>query len=289
MEENLSDILFPHRSKINRHQVIFWFLITLLLILRLPILGLTTYLVPSTFNWVVPLYEIGTYTIIAFLIWWERDNLQLHHMDGLAIFLIIIFKPLSTLILHFWIPSNPLAFPKIISFAFFIPSVTLLILILRKKIKIKNGTWHSIRWFIAGGFFGVLLMIIEGIIMIKYLNSPFPINPGAEAWFYPIYQIGFAAVPEEPLFRGFLWGGMKKAGLKDFWILITQTVAFTLAHIYYLNTPKAVLYLIIIFINSLCMGILVWKSRLLSSTIAFHGFANGSILAQYWMYSLLFK
>ncbi len=285
----MNDSSIPLKSKMDLHQFIFWFLISLLLILRLPILGLTTYLVPSTFKWVVPLYEIGTYLIIIFLIWWERENLQIHHMDGLAIFLIIIFKPLSTLILHFWIPSNPMAFPKTISLAFFIPSVILLTLVLRKKITAKIDTWRSIRWFIAGGFLGVLLMVIEGIIMIKYLNSPFPINPGAEGWFYPFYQIGFAAVPEEPLFRGFLWGGMKKAGIKDFWILIIQTVAFTLAHIYYLNTPKAILYLIIIFINSLCMGILVWKSRLISSTIAFHGFANGSSLAQFWVYSLLFK
>jgi membrane protease YdiL (CAAX protease family) len=210
-------------------------------------------------------------------------------MDGLAIFLIIIFKPLSTLILHFWIPSHPMAFPKIISFAFFIPSLALLILIFRKKIKIKIETWRSIRWFTVGGFLGTLLMIIEGVIMIEYLNSPIPRNPGAEALFYPIYQIGYAAIPEEPLFRGFLWGGMKRAGLKDFWILIIQTVAFTFAHIYYLNSARPILYLIIIFINSLCLGILVWKSRLLSSTIAFHGFANGSHLAQFWVYSLLFK
>lgn len=280
---------FPLRSKIDRHQLIFWFLIALLIILRLPMLGLMTYLVPSTFNWVVPLYEIGTYTIIAFLIWWEKDNLQLHHIDGLALFLIIIFKPLSTLILYFWIPSNPMAFPKIISLAFFIPSVILLTLVLWKKIIAKIDTWRSIRWFIAGGFLGVLLMVIEGIIMIKYLNTPFPLNPGTEAWFYPIYQIGYAAVPEEPLFRGFLWGGMKKAGLKDFWILVIQTVTFTIAHIYFLDSSTPILYLILIFIESLCLGILVWKSRLLSSTIAFHGFANGSNLAQFWIYSLLFK
>lgn len=285
----MKPLIFPNNLNKTHHQIIFWSLVILLLILRLLLLGLTTYLVPSSMTWIEPLYEVGTYVIIVFLIWWERDSLQLHHIDGLAIFLIIFFKPLTSLILYFWIPSNSLAFPKIASFVLLISSAILLTLLLRKKIIVKNETCRSIRWFIVGGFLGILLMVVEGAIMIKFLDRPFPMNPGTEAWFYPIYQIGYAAVPEEPLFRGFLWGGMKKAGINDFWILIIQTVAFTFAHVYYLNTPMVILYLIIIFINSLFMGILVWKTRLLSSTIAFHGFANGSTLAQFWIYSILFK
>ena len=281
--------VIPDNSKKNQHQFIFWLLIALLLLLRIPLLGWATYLVPTSITWIEPLYEIGTYVIIVFLIWWERDNLLIHHMDGLAIFIILIFKPLSLIILRKWTPNSPIAFPNLLSLIFFIAAIFLAILILRKKFEIKIETRRTIFWLIIGGLIGICIMTLEGFIMIKYFNSPFPRNPGSEAWVYPIYQFGFAAVPEEPLFRGFLWGGLKKAGLKDLWILIIQALLFTIAHIYYLNNSQAIIFLVLIFINSLFMGIIVWKSRLLSSSIAFHGFANGSHLVQFWVYTMLFK
>lgn len=275
--------------KTVNHQVVFWTALVLLLILRIPLFSWVVYWIPSTAAWIHPLFEIGTYTLIVFLIWWERENLQIHHMDALAIIIIILFKPLSTIILFFWVPNDPIAFPNLLSFSFSIVAFILIVLILRKKIVLRMEIRRTIFWFIVGGFLGIALFIVEGIIMIKYLNIPTPINPGNTAWIYPIYQLGYAAVPEEPFFRGFLWGGLKKAGVKDLWILLIQAALFTSSHIHLITRSQPILLFGCIFIDAIIMGVLVWRSRLLSSTLSFHGFANGSAIAQYWVYSFLFR
>ena len=86
----------------SRHSVVFWTALSILLTLRIPLESWLGYLVPATAAWVEPLYEIGTYSLIAFLIWWERDQLALYHLDPLATIIIIFFKPLSTILLPGW-------------------------------------------------------------------------------------------------------------------------------------------------------------------------------------------
>jgi hypothetical protein len=36
--------------------------------------------------------------------------------------------------------------------------------------------------------------------------------------------MGYAAIDEEPLVRGFLWDALKGMGIKDLWILFIQAV-----------------------------------------------------------------
>lgn len=277
------------RITVPNHQVVFWIAIVLMFILRIPLLSWVVFIIPSTEVWIDPLFEIGTFTIIVFLIWWERKNLQIHHMDALAIIILIIFKPLSTIILSLWVPKSPIAFPNLLSFSFLIVAVILTVLLLRKKIITRIATLKTILWFFLGGLIGIVVFVLEGVIMIRYFNSPIPFNPGSNAWIYPIYQFGYAAVPEEPFFRGFLWGGLKKVGLQEFWILLIQAAIFTSGHIHLLSLSQPVLNLGLIFIGAVIMGVFVWRSRMLSSTMAFHGFANGSAIVQYWVYSFLFK
>ncbi len=45
----------------------------------------------------------------------------------------------------------------------------------------------------------------------------------------------------------------------------------------------------VLFINGIVFGLFVWRSRSLASSMAAHGFANGSVLVQYWVYSFLFQ
>lgn len=145
--------------EINRQGTVFWIVLSILLILRIVLASWTTYLFPATSVWIEPLYEIGTYLLITFLIWWERARLPLHHLDL----------------------------------------------------------------------------------------------------------------------------------LKEYWIVLIQSVLFTIAHIHLLDTPQPLLSFGILFMGGIIFGLFVWRSRSLSSSMAAHSFANGSISVQYWVYSHLFR
>ena len=187
------------------------------------------------------------------------------------------------------ITEHPLALPRLPGIAIIIIALILFGLILWRKIDIGTPNRKGLSWFLVGSLTGIILFIVYGILMIRYLGFPVPPDPGRIAWLAPFYQLGFAAVSEEPLFRGFLWGGLKSAKVKEHWILLIQAFLFMIAHIHLLATAQPALYFGIIFINALFFGLIVWRSRTLAASMGMHGFANGSVLAQYWVYSLLFR
>jgi membrane protease YdiL (CAAX protease family) len=98
------------------------------------------------------------------------------------------------------------------------------------------------------------------------------------------YQLGYVAVTEEALFRGFLWGYLQKAGWKNIWIWLFQAGLFMLGHIYYID-KNPLLFWVIVPISALVMGVLVWRSKTISSSLAAHatlntfGYAIGYIIS----------
>lgn len=60
------------------------------------------------------MYEVFTYLLIGFLISWERAQLKIYHLDFWAIVIILIFKPLSVLLLPVMgMTEHPLALPHL--------------------------------------------------------------------------------------------------------------------------------------------------------------------------------
>lgn len=269
---------------------IFWLALSVLLLLRIPLASWGEYLWPAATVWIGPIYEICTYALIVFLIWWERNQLKVYHLDFWAILIILIFKPLSLFFLSIMgISSHILALPHLPGFAIILIALVLFGLIIWKKISVGKPDFKGLLWFVIGSFTGIILYILYGILMIQYSGSPVPPDPGKIAWLAPFYQLGYAAVSEEPLFRGFLWGGLKNAHMKEHWILLIQAFLFMIAHIHLLASAHPALFFTISFLNAFLFGLLVWRSRTLSASMGMHGFANGSVLAQYWVYSLLFR
>ncbi len=268
-------------------KTVFWLALSALLFLRIPLASWLDHWLPAA--WITPVYEVLTYGLIVFLIWWERQRLAEHHLDFWAILIILIFKPLSVLLLSaIGAAGHPLALPNPAGIAILLIALALLGLILWKKVPLGKPTRQGALWFLGGSLAGVVLYVLYGVLMIQWFGQPVPPDPGKTAWLAPFYQLGYAAVAEEPLFRGFLWGGLKRANVREGWILLIQAVLFAVAHIHLLNTPQPALYLGITFVNALLFGLIVWRSRSLAASLGMHGFANGSVLAQYWVYALFF-
>jgi membrane protease YdiL (CAAX protease family) len=268
---------------ISRHQAITWIVILGLLILRLIFEGWIRYVLPSATTWVEPIYEIGTYALTVFLIGWEWKNLKEYHLDPLTILILILFPVLSKIILSIYDSTSLMGFPKLLSFPFFIVAGFLIYLVFKNRKSVKQGMGKALIWFFASAIFGLFFAAVETIFMIKLLGFPKGNNPGLLALISPFYQLGYAASAEEPLFRGFLWGALRKLRFKEFWILIIQALLFSLGHLFYLKSSSGLLFVGMIFISALVMGLLVWRTRSISSSMAFHAFTNGSSLFLYWV------
>jgi membrane protease YdiL (CAAX protease family) len=88
-----------------------------------------------------------------------------------------------------------------------------------------------------------------------------------------LYQLGYAAVTEEPLFRGFLWGYLRNLGWREVWIWLFQAGLFWLSHFYYFSRMPISFWLVPI--GALILGALAWRSRSIATSMAAHAAMNG--------------
>jgi membrane protease YdiL (CAAX protease family) len=224
------------------------------------------------------IYEVSTYLLIAFLIWWERDNLADFHMDKSALILILLFRPVQTLILTYWKVESPLVFPSIPSLMIWTASVTLAISLWRGWVKIPRISAAMWSWLVIGFFAGVCVSILENFASFQSILS----NDGhlfsliaKSASLNMIYHLGFAPINEEPVFRGFLWGVLRARKWKEGSILIFQTILFTSAHLYFAK-QYPLMFWVFIPAAALLFGVLTMRSRSISPAMLAHGMINGS-------------
>jgi membrane protease YdiL (CAAX protease family) len=263
------------------HEVISWMLVAGLLFIRLPLEAGIFYFVQLP--WLHPLFESSTYVLTLCLIWWERDRLALFHIDALVIMIIIFIKPLQTLILAITPYDSILAFPNIPSLIIWIGAAVLFIVIRKKRPDLLKVQKTSSRWFGIGILAGIGKAVLLGYPMALQSNI---IRMGQHTLFiefllflpFFIVQLGSAAIAEEPLFRGFLWGHLRKAGWNEWGIWLFQTFLFMLGHIYYLP-QLPISFWIIVPVGALVSGLLAWKSRTIASSMAAHGLSNVLIAA----------
>jgi membrane protease YdiL (CAAX protease family) len=264
-----------------------WLLISGLIILRFPLLIGARLLRPDTEGWAISICEVGTYLLAAVLIVWERDRLANSHIDSLAIGLLLL-KPFEIL---FYRNGSFGPYTGRACLLYIPIAVCLAVVLLVRRPSFHRLSWRNLVWLAAGALAGMGMGIGVG-----YLFSHFQ-TPGA-GWVgrmslsdifetpdmlgqyllylvrKPLQQAFYAGAMEEPLFRGFLWGALLRAGWKHGWICLFQAGLFCLGHIYYL---LAGLYWSFgfTFIAGLVFGALAWRTRSIVTSITAHGFANG--------------
>jgi hypothetical protein len=230
-----------------------------------------------------PVYEIGTYLLTASLIWIERDRLADFHIDKLALTIIIVCKPLETILLALsWGRTKPLALPHLGGVMIWAIAIALAVAMRRHLAKLPCIRGHSLRWFAIGVAVGIIVAIFQAWPMSFQVDkSDLTRSPWAAGALSPvsivttfIYQLGYAATDEEPLFRAFLWGYLLKLGWRDSRILFFQAALFSLAHIYYFFQGLPVSFWLIVPLDSVILGLLVWRSRTIAASMAFHGAGN---------------
>jgi membrane protease YdiL (CAAX protease family) len=101
-----------------------------------------------------------------------------------------------------------------------------------------------------------------------------PVLTTSIALFLPAQQMLDAGLAEEPVFRGILWGLLRKRGVKEVWIWLLQGMLFWVAHLYYLG-KLPLSFWVIVPPGGLLYGLLAWRSRSIATSMPGHGFYNG--------------
>ena len=264
----------------SKHQRVFWFSLLGLLILRIPFLtGMHFFNIQWT--WTDIIFDIGTYLLTTFLIWWEIDHLADYHIDTLAVIIVILFKPIQTLILRYWGLNHLLKFPSIPGMIIWLIAIVFSIAMWRKRSRLPGIKPVNLGWLFIGALAGLVTAIVLSFPMSFQITTDLLSYRYFIDKFLPqilpsfVYQIGYAAVSEEPLFRGFLWGYLSKLKWREHWIWLFQAGLFTLSHFYYLNTNLISIW-IIVPVGALVFGWLAWRSRTIASSMVAHGMMNAT-------------
>jgi membrane protease YdiL (CAAX protease family) len=275
-----TDIKIPSHASIASRGWVTLGLILLMFVLRYLVTASRMFFNDAT--WVSPVFEVGTYLLVAILLIWENQSLQDYHINNLAIRMIILFKPIETIYLSLLFPdlNSPLAIPKLPGLFIWIIALGLLIFF-RKRLFTKEAVkWPDWKWLLIGGLVGLATALVTAYPMSLQVTKIDPQNSLpifyilGEALLMVPYQIGYAAISEEPVFRGFLWGYLHKSGWRDVYIWLFQAILFTLGHLYYFNTLPISFWLIVP-LGALVMGWLAWRSRSIATSMAAHGVMNG--------------
>ena len=198
-------------------------------------------------------FSVGTYLLTAILIWWEREHLRDFWIDLAAAitFLLQIF-----------------CFPI---------GIGLFAAMRRHQARFPSPPPNVWRWALLGTIFA----IVCNIFTLGLGMEPSSLRGSQQASFAFLIlaiftQMTWAAVFEEPLFRGFLWGYLRRVRWKDGWIWLFQAILFTLGHVFYLRTEAIGPWFIRMLLPSLVIGFIAWRAKSIFASMVTHGMFNAS-------------
>lgn len=265
-------------SKSQNYVVLFSFYS--LIILRFIVLTLLNILgLDKNLLWAI--FDIGTYLFSATLIWVERRNLKSFNIDRMAIYLFIFLKPLEPIALKLLFNSQ--SFTALGNWGgnvICIMSVLFLFVYTRFKEQfIFYNDTRILKVILLGFAFGIISVLsiafpmslqVNQLSSKDALNNVFTLN----SLIMVFYQMGYAAISEEPLFRGFIYGYLHMKGVKPFLNIAIQTMLFTIGHLYYFERNPISLF-IVVPIGGIILGYVAHKAKSISASIIAHGVTNG--------------
>lgn len=254
-----------------------------LLILRFPFLILANYkITPVSVELVNPIFSVGTYFLTAILIFLMRNSLSNYNM-GLGAVILFLAAPFAAL----WgeaVSYKSLSYVQQDLWFRIGISICLLIalMIARPKLR-KRSAKQLLLWIFIAIILGIVTGVILGQIGSLQTKERSPAHPTIVTFVTAFsIQLGNAAAMEEPLFRGFLWGLLRKLHWHDPWIWIFQAALFWLGHIYYLGVFNYSFF-IIVPVSAFILGFAAWRSKSIGTSMIVHSLINslGDIVSHY--------
>jgi membrane protease YdiL (CAAX protease family) len=220
-----------------------------------------------------------TYLISAWIVWIERNKFQKFNLDSLALIIFLIFRT------FLWFTVTQSIYNQLAHLGFFIVAIILFINIRKfDQTKISQITIKQFIWLIVGAFIGFTIAIIQISFRKSDVTYSFNTYQSIVIFLFSFfYGLGNEAIDEEPLFRAFLWGYLRNKKWKERWIIFFQAGLFAISHVNYWREPYTIIIITLIY---LLVGIMVWRSRSIATSMAFHAAYNsfatyGILLAKY--------
>ena len=265
------------------HNQIGWLILILLFLLRIPYTLAIIYFLPIENQIGAAIYEVSTYFLVCFLIWWECKWLKEFHVDSAALLLILLIRPIQTFILSYWGVGSPLAFPRPLALVLWGISLGTLAALWQSGFRAAGSNSRSRTWLVVGLLVGIFLSILENLPTFRSMlaNNTNLAQTQLTSVLYStslnvLYHLGFAPINEEPLFRGFLWGYLRQLKWKEHLIWLFQALLFTSAHLY-LAGQFPLRFWVFIPVAGLLFGFLTWRSRSIAPAMLAHAMVNGSM------------
>lgn len=255
---------YDYNHLVDKKSQITLILILILLVLRIPFTLIVDFAFYSPPSWASDILELGMYIFIGALLWINRDCLADFHINRVSVWIYI----LSCTILRFTL--------SVTTISFWVFGLIVLWMLIRKHLVLRPINNEDYLW----AFRGLILGFLMSVVLSYFLNliNPIGLIPSRQrpSLFFGVgaffFELAHAALPEEMIFRGFLWGYMKSKGWEDKKILILQAGIFWLAHLNYYEKPYTLW--ITVPLLSLILGIVVWRSRSIASSMVMHAVYN---------------
>jgi membrane protease YdiL (CAAX protease family) len=201
-------------------------------------------------------------------------ELNSFHIDKFCLFLFILFGSL------FRVRGIDNFVTLILEFFLFLFVVTLSIILIKAKIPIRSfpifNKWNGFA-IIFGFVFVAFVITFDPRIGFDSVKS-ISIMLLASSFLKNLYiEMGSSVIIEEPIFRGFLWGTLRKLSWPESIIFLLQAFLFWISHIYYLRHPFT--FWIAAPILSLLLGYLALKTKSIIPPMITHVIYNAFLVA----------
>jgi hypothetical protein len=198
-----------------------------------------------------------SFILVAMVIFVNKDNLEKLNIDQ-SFVLIFLYGGLAYNWNLAWHYSNwQLGLATVI--------MPLFIFILRIKGLLKFGDNKS-------NLMRIVLVIVIGFLLgVLFIGGSF--NSRKIVWAIQSFlNVTPEVVVEEVMFRGMLWMFLKSQDFSDLKIVVLQAILFWLCHVNSLNS--SVFFWVIVPITSVLLGLVVWKSKSITTSIIAHLLVN---------------
>ncbi len=263
------------KTKIENIGVLFSFYI--LFVLRFILIIFPNYFFDYNKNgWCI--YSIGTYLFTLILIYFERKRLIDFKIDKISLSIIVFLKPLEPIILALVYKMDSQLSLSNIGGKVLVGISLLFLPVYLKIMKGMNTSNRQLSPLLIGFILGFICLIIKSFFQLEStinmsIENGFSLLLSFSAIYEVFYQMSYAAISEEPFFRGFVWGYLEKLKLNTILIVFIQIVLFTLGHLFYFkNNPISFFVYVPLTTLFLCIGIIVTKK--LSASIVTHSIVN---------------
>ncbi len=217
-------------------------------------------------DWLYVIFHFFYYIIISLLIWVEREHLDENNIDLWSLILFFVFgvflQPVET-------ANRYLRDISCISYT--IIALILIINLHGKHVQLSRS-YSAFRWLYVSVIFACLILWCIATVHVPLTGISGPTKSPIINHLYSIlFNLSYIAIPEEAIFRGFLWGILNRMGFNNRKTLFIQAALFTAAHIRFFQ-PESIISYIGIFIFSLFVGFLAWKAHSIFPGIFTHAF-----------------